>query len=283
MATTGAGTLILTATNTYTGGTTVNSGSTLQVGNGGATGQLGTGAVSNTGALVFNRSAALTVANAIGGTGNLTQAGAGTTSRCRRQHLTRGTTTIAAGRILSVGAGGATGTLGNGVSVVNDGTLQISRTGTVALGQDISGTGSVTKLGTGVATLTGTNTYAGPTTITGGTLQVGDGGTTGTLGAGDVTVTGATSRLQINRSDAFTIGQVISGTGGLTQAGSGTTILTGANTYCGHDDDHGWHAAGRRRRDDGHAGRGQRDGDGRGEPVADQPERCGDGRSGDQR
>jgi autotransporter-associated beta strand protein len=34
-------------------------------------------------------------------------------------------------------------------------------------------------LGGGTQTLTGTNTYAGATTITGGTLQLGNGGTTG--------------------------------------------------------------------------------------------------------
>ena len=39
--------------------------------------------------------------------------------------------------------------------------------------------------------------------------------------------------MQINRSDTFTVGQVIGGTGGLAQAGPGTTVLTGANTYSG--------------------------------------------------
>ena len=52
----------------YTGTTTINGG-TLQIGNGGTTGNLGTGAVTNNSALAFNRSNSLTVANAISGSG----------------------------------------------------------------------------------------------------------------------------------------------------------------------------------------------------------------------
>ena len=139
-------------------------------------------------------------------------------------------TTIAAGT-LSVGAGGATGTLGTGGPVVNNGTLQINRTGTVALGQDISGTGTLTKLATGVATLTGTNTYAGTTTITGGTLQVGNGGTTRDAGGGHDDGDGAPRA--VCRSTAAIrsrSGRSSAGPAGLTQAGAGTTVLTRAPT-----------------------------------------------------
>ena len=44
-----------------------------------------------------------------------------------------------------------------------------------------SGSGGVTKLGSGVLTLTGTNTYSGTTTISAGTVSIGAGGTTGSL------------------------------------------------------------------------------------------------------
>ena len=134
---------------------------------------------------------------------------------------------------LSVGAGGATGDLGASSGVINNATLQINRSNAITLAQDTSGTGALTKLGAGTATLTGTNTYSGTTTITAGTLEIGAGGTSGSLGSGNITVTGGTTTLQLNRSDAITLGQVISGTGRLTQAGSGTTVLTGANTYSG--------------------------------------------------
>ena len=78
--------------------------------------------------------------------------------------------------------------------------------------------------------MTGTNTYSGATTISAGTLEVGSGGTTGTLGSGAITNNAA---LRINRSDAYTLGQNITGTGTLTQFGAGTTTLTGTNTNSG--------------------------------------------------
>ena len=61
----------------------------------------------------------------------------------------------------------------------------------------------------GTATLTGTNTYSGTTTISAGTLSVGAGATTGTLGAGAVT---NNAILQVNRSDDITLANDISGT-----------------------------------------------------------------------
>ena len=44
----------------------------------------------------------------------------------------------------------------------------------------------MSKLAANAVTLTGTNTYSGTTTISAGTLQVGAGGTAGTLGTGSV-------------------------------------------------------------------------------------------------
>ena len=89
---------------------------------------------------------------------------------------------------------------------------------------------AVQQNGTGTTILTAPNTYTGGTTIDAGILQLGDGGTTGSI-VGNV-VDNAT--LAFNRSDTVTFGEVISGTGSVQTVGTGTTILTAANTYTGN-------------------------------------------------
>jgi fibronectin-binding autotransporter adhesin len=94
----------------------------------------------------------------------------------------------------------------------------------------IAGAFNLVKNGTGTLTVANNNTYSGGTTINGGTIAVGAGGTTGSLGSGPITDNGA---LAFNRSDAVAIGTVISGTGSLTQNGSGNLTLSAFNTYTG--------------------------------------------------
>nr|WP_240980547.1 autotransporter-associated beta strand repeat-containing protein [Ramlibacter agri] len=221
----GSGTLILTGASGY-GITSIHAG-TLQVGAGGTTGTLGTGNVVDDATLVFNRSDDLTVANGISGTGALLQAGSGTLTLTGANSY-GGTTTISAGA-LHVGSGGTTGSLGTG-NVVNDTALSFNRSDATTVANAISGSGTVTQAGTGTLTLTGANSYGGTTIISAGTLQVGDGGTTGSLGTGNVVDNG---NLVYKRSDDITTANAISGSGTLTQSGSGTLTLASTNSYTG--------------------------------------------------
>ena len=85
------------------------------------------------------------------------------------------------------------------------------------------------KQGWGTLVLTGSAAHSGGTVIAAGTLQIGNGGTTGEL-AGNVV---NEALLSFNRSNDYSFSGVISGSGAVIQAGTGTTILTGHNTYSG--------------------------------------------------
>ncbi|WP_424239031.1 autotransporter-associated beta strand repeat-containing protein [Achromobacter sp.] len=219
----GAGTTILTADNTYTGGTTISAG-TLQLGDGGTTGAI-LGNVANNGALAFNRTDTVTFAGLISGSGAVNQIGAGATILTADNSYTGGTT-ISAGT-LQLGNGGTTGAiLGD---VANNGALTFNRSDVQTFAGQISGSGVVNQIGAGATILTADNTYAGGTTISAGTLQLGNGGTSGSI-LGDVANEGL---LAFNRSDTMTLAGRISGSGAVNQIGTGTTVLTGNNNYTG--------------------------------------------------
>ena len=222
-----AATLVLTANHSYTGGTLIAAG-TLQVGSGGGSGTLGTGPVNNLAALVINRDEALVLANAIGGTGSLRQSGAGLLA-LTGANTYAGTTTIDAFTSLQVGNGGTAGTLGSG-DVHNDGTLSFARSDTLLVANALHGTGALRQTSNGTLILSGDNTYSGPTTIATGTLQVGNGGATGTLGSGPVV---NQSRLVFQRSQDLEVSNVISGPGNVVQNGPGALIFTADQTYTG--------------------------------------------------
>jgi autotransporter-associated beta strand protein len=86
------------------------------------------------------------------------------------------------------------------------------------------------KLGGNTLVFPGANTYGGGTLIVGGTLQVGNGGTSGALGGGAVS---NDADLAFNRSDAFTFANAIAGSGTLTMRGTGELTLPSANAYTG--------------------------------------------------
>ncbi|TCR65372.1 autotransporter-associated beta strand repeat-containing protein [Bosea sp. BK604] len=231
---TGAGTLVLSGTNTYTGNTTISAG-TLQID---GTGSI-LGNVANSGTLVFSPSSDLTFAGNITGAGSLTKSGAGKLTLSGLNTYS-GTTTISAGT-LQMDVGGnpvLSGAVANsGALIVNANTVTPSG---LTISGVISGPGTLTKNGTGALKLTADNTYTGLTTVTDGVLYVGFGTTTGAI-AGDIVnnapviVGGVNSGKGVAffRTNASTYGGVISGTGQVGVGGGGSLTLTGENTYTG--------------------------------------------------
>jgi autotransporter-associated beta strand protein len=255
----------ISGTNTYAGLVTLGAAARINS-------DAGTLTLSNTGTitgagrgLTVGGAGNTTIASAIGtGSGTLTKDGAGTLT-LTRQNTFSGATTISAGTL----AYGVSNALGTGSVTVSDtgildlGADQSDNVGTVTLqgGGQINGSGTSTltstgsfemrsgsvsailagavplnKTSSGTVTLSGANTYTGETTITLGTLQLGNGGTTGKLSTSSAIVNNGT--LRINRSDAvaqgtdFT-GAAITGTGALVHLGAGTTTLSAANTFTG--------------------------------------------------
>ncbi|MDR3462171.1 MAG: autotransporter domain-containing protein [Beijerinckiaceae bacterium] len=251
LAITGAGTLG-SSSPLVLGGGTVDLGGTTQT----------IGYLSQTGGLIQNGTLNAAYFATQSGTISATLAGSGYLSENNGTIVLSGINTYtgpthiatmfnSAGTVALSGAGSIASSSG----VVNYGTLDISATNAGASIQALSGTGQValgaktltitaatftnfsgTITGTGGFALTGgtqilsgANTYAGGTTIAGGTLQIGAGGTSGSI-VGGVVNNGV---LAFDRSDVSTFAGAISGTGALQQIGSGTTILSGTNTYSG--------------------------------------------------
>jgi fibronectin-binding autotransporter adhesin len=164
----------------------------------------------------------LTMQGAISGSGALAKAGASTMILAADNSYAGGTT-VSAGT-LQIGNGGTSGSLAG--SVVNNSVLAFNRSDALAFTGAISGTGSVNQIGTGTTIPTGANTYAGGTTISAGVLQLGNGGTTGSI-IGNVT---NNATLAFNRSDRLDFSGTITGAGLIRQIGGGMTNLSGNNS-----------------------------------------------------
>lgn len=195
------GTLTVSGTSTYTGSTTIHAG-TVKVTSASGLGDNSAVSLNNT---------------------------AGALLKTHNPHTdpTNNPLTVAIG---SLSGGGATG--GN-VSLVADTTLQIGATNanTLYAGR-ISGEGNLAKVGSGTFTVTGNNSYSGTTTISGGTLQIGDNGTTGNIGTGVVNI-GEDAILKTNRTNGFTISSDLTGDGKLIKTGAELLNLTGTNSFSG--------------------------------------------------
>lgn len=124
--------------------------------------------------------------------------------------------------------------ISNAITLADDVTIAGDHTGIFNFAGSLSGAGGVTRTGTySTLIFSGNNSYAGPTVISAGTLQIGKGGSTGTLGSGDVLNNGT---LQFSRAGTIDVANDISGTGSITVAGTTTNdfvLLTGNNTFTG--------------------------------------------------
>jgi autotransporter-associated beta strand protein len=237
----GTGLLVLSGANSFGGGTALTSG-TLTVGNAGA---LGTGTLTLSGGTLRANGGAVSLANAISLANSLTIGGS--------FDLTfTGPTTLTGNRTLTITNAGTTTFAG-------------------VIGQS-SGTDTLTEAGTGLLVLSGSNTLTGGVTLTSGTLGLGNAGAVGpgTLrlnggtvqasggaisianavslggtviigGANDLTFTGAATltgsrTLTINNSGTTTFAGAVGQSSNnlkLTEAGTGTLVLSGTNTYTG--------------------------------------------------
>ncbi|NUH53360.1 autotransporter outer membrane beta-barrel domain-containing protein [Citrobacter portucalensis] len=186
------GTLILTGDNTYSGGTTITSG-TLQVAGDTNLGAADTGITFNGGTLkygeAFDTARQVTLESGGGtfdtnghdvsllteveGNGQLTKTGKGSLTLTLDNTYTGGTT-IEQG-VLQLGNGGDIGSIQG--DVVDNGVLNVNRGDTLALTGNISGKGQLHQTGSGITELQGENSYSGATLIANGVLQAGNANT----------------------------------------------------------------------------------------------------------
>jgi autotransporter-associated beta strand protein len=145
---------------------------------------------------------------------------------------TSGRYTVQSGARLTVGAGFGSGDIG---TVLGTGNLQSGATIAIDVGETPTtlATGvpaeiRLAKVGAGTLILTGENTPA-DTMINGGTLQVGNGGATGSL-TGNVANGGT---IAFNRSDDVRFDGLISGAGSVVKTGAGSLTLSADNTFSG--------------------------------------------------
>jgi autotransporter-associated beta strand protein len=137
------------------------------------------------------------------------------------------------GSAISVTTNAANPTISSKVVLGADQTWHVATNKTLTVGGEVTGNFSLIKASPGAVILNGANTYSGNTTISAGTLRIGN-NTAGTLGtgnyAGNIVNNGT---LQIWSTANQTLRGVISGSGNLQKAYGGTLTLAGNNTYTG--------------------------------------------------
>ncbi|GLQ91692.1 YDG domain-containing protein [Dyella acidisoli] len=139
--------------------------------------------------------------------------------------------TFTTGANMTIGA--LTGNAGGTLNLLSDTATNVTfTTGLLNDASDlfagvITGPGNLTKVGTGTQILTGANNNSGPTLVSAGTLQVGNNGTTGTLGTGKVT---DNANLVFDFSNTQSLSAISSNTSGITGTGNFTAEMGGGLT-----------------------------------------------------
>ncbi len=124
--------------------------------------------------------------------------------------------------------GNGTNFLAGNCSLTGSNSFDLTASTALEMSGIISGGGSLWALTSGRLVLSSNNTYSGVTVVNGGTLQIGNGGGSGTPGTGVITNNAA---LVFNRTNDFTVTNVIAGSGTLTKLGAGVLTLTGASSF----------------------------------------------------
>jgi autotransporter-associated beta strand protein len=253
------GTLSVGTATTMVGGTLTLNGGSLTITSAGNTFSNAIALLAD--ATITNASAA-TLSGQLSGSAALTKAGAGTltlsntgnSSAAATLAVTAGTVSVASdsrllGGVVTLNGGtlnlANAGTIDNAIALgVGNGTISVTN-GAGTLSGNITGTGSLTKTGGQLLTLSGTNDYSGGTTVRGAGMSVTSGAN---LGSGTValeaglTITGTATvgnaiainaDATITNANAVTLSGVLSGSSVLTKAGTGTLTLSGTNTQSG--------------------------------------------------
>ena len=195
----GSGTLTLTKANTYTGGTTINSGRTLTLGTGGIL--AGAGAIVNNGTFNYNNNVSWTLSGPISGTGSLSVNPGG----------------VLGSQLTLTGANTYTGK----TTIMLNGQVIISSDDKLGTTPSIF---TANQLTMNAGFLKATATF---------TLNANRGITLGN------SVAGLGASIQVNPGQTLTIAAPITGPNGLLSGsgtatfGFGTNIVTAANTYTG--------------------------------------------------
>ncbi|HEV2946861.1 MAG TPA: autotransporter-associated beta strand repeat-containing protein [Gemmataceae bacterium] len=245
----GTGILALTSANNYTGGTDILAGSTLIAS---ADGALGPGIESTTveGVLILSGGVNYTIPEAVNLRGGTLASDTGTGATV---DTFAGPINLAFSSNLRAGAGSTLDLKGSTITMQGS-QLTVLGTGNTVIDDVLSGTSaaSLSKKDSGTLTLNAANSYGGGsvgTSVTGGTLAVGN---DSALGTGLLTLSGGTTlqasggahilgsnitligAVTIGGTNSLALNGVIGGAAGsLTQTDIGTLLLGGANSYGG--------------------------------------------------